>query len=258
MRGAAKFSGSRRPSRSDAPMAMEAVAGQVGEELHREAVDGHEHLQRAVGARVGEDRIDQLGGEVRRHHPQPHQTDDQEAEGPRRGDAAGIGRTGIGLDVELGQQLGGAHERAGDDRGEEAEGERDVDDRAGAQHAATDIDDVRDAAERHEREAEGYDDVAVDAVDADARHGHERGEQHGHGADDPGTGGTGAGAVHTDRAGLGHDHQQRQHQAQLPVPPPEEDDAREEQPGLPQHRPAGGGARPPRTRWRRRRRSRGW
>ena len=118
------------------------VAGEVRVDLHGIRVDRDQDLERRVLARGGEDLVDDRRGQVVRDHHLLEEPGRDEVEGPARVDAARVaGR------VELGDQLGRPHDRAGDEVGEEREVDGELLERRRLEVAAVGVDDVAD---RHE------------------------------------------------------------------------------------------------------------
>jgi hypothetical protein len=125
------------------------VAREVAEDLHGVGVGGEQDVGCRVGLRDAEDRIDDLAREEVGDRHLLHEADDDERDAGADGDLARIARA-----LELGQELARADDRAGDDVGEEAQVQPDVDRLRGRQQAAVDVDGVGDGLEDDEADAD--------------------------------------------------------------------------------------------------------
>ncbi len=121
------------------------VAGEVAVDLRRVRVGGHPHVRRAVGLRHREHRVDDRAREVVGDHDLLDQAEPDQRQAGADRDLVRVARR-----LQLGQELAGAHDRAGDEVGEEAQVERDVDRAGGLDQPALDVDHVGDRLEREE------------------------------------------------------------------------------------------------------------
>ena len=125
-----------------------AVGAEIAVDLNGVAPDRQGQIDGAVGERIEEHGIDDLGRQVVRHHDLLEQSHDDEQQAHGRHGAAWIGRT-----LELRHHHLGADDRAGHELGEERNVQEDVEDRSRRRdHAAIDVDDVGDALEGEERD----------------------------------------------------------------------------------------------------------
>ena len=131
-----------------------AIGAEIAIDLHRIGIDRDEEIGRTVAGRGGEHRVDETGREiVRDDHLLEEPAEDQQN---RRGDRDRLGR-GPG---QLRQEIGGAHDGAGDQLREERHVERHVE-RVAAHRgvAAIDVGDVGDAVEGEKRDPDRQQDL---------------------------------------------------------------------------------------------------
>ncbi len=125
------------------------VGAEIAIDLHRIAVDAEQQIGPAIVGRRGEDRIDQPGREVVRDDDlleQPEQDQQQ-----RRRDRDRLGRG----PRQLRQEIGGAHDRPGDELREKRHVQRHVERLAAHRDiAAIHIHDIRDAVKREKADAD--------------------------------------------------------------------------------------------------------
>ena len=221
------------------------VAAEVGVDLERVAVDGEEDLERAVVAGRGEDLVHDGAGEEARHHHLLEQARHDQPEGAGRLDAPGVGAL-----AQLGQELGGPHDRAGHEVREEREVDGEVEQPDRFQVVPVGVDHVAHRLEREERDADGQDDLQQRRRDLDAELvepvGHRVDEEvvvlevaedadvggHRHEAPRP-LGRVRAGLVDADHEDLVGDGDGGQQEAVVPVPPAVEHVARDQHEQLP-------------------------
>ena len=121
------------------------VAGEVAVDLRRIGERREDRVGREVRLGHPEDRVDDLAGEHVGDQDLLHQSEpDQHQPGADRDAVRVAGRP------QLGQELARAHDRAGDEVGEEAEVDRGVEQRRRLGVAALDVDDVGDRLEGEE------------------------------------------------------------------------------------------------------------
>src|SRR5262249_5235203 len=128
------------------------VAAEVGVDLHGVAVDGDQDLRRAVLGRDAEHGVDDGGGDVA--------GDDHLLEQAAPDEEGGAGGVALGEHpggVQLGEELRGAHDRPGDQVGEEGQVDGEVQPAPGDQLAPVDVHDVADGLEGEEGDPHRHD-----------------------------------------------------------------------------------------------------
>ncbi len=131
------------------------VTTEVGEDLDGVGVDGEQHLPARILRGNGEDRIDDLGRQVARHHDL---LEESATDQPQRLDRRDPAR--VRGDRDLARHVGGSNDRAGDELGEERQEQCHVEQvhRFG-ELAPRHVDDVADGLEREERDADRQEDL---------------------------------------------------------------------------------------------------
>ena len=129
------------------------IAGEVAIDLEGEGIDAEQDGE-AIGRRTGEGGVGHATDVVGDDDLLEQAPEDEEG---AMGDAVVADRAGL---LDLGQEVGGAFDGAGDELGEESDVEGEILPAArGRQHAAVDVDDVAHGLERVERDAHGQDDA---------------------------------------------------------------------------------------------------
>ena len=161
--GAVEVLGEPDPQQEGDPDGDVRVAAEVGVDLHRVAVDGQQDLGGGVLPRDAEHGVDDGGGDVAGDDHLLEQPPPDEQRGPR-----GVaGQEGAG-DVQLGQELGGAHDRSRHQVGEERQVDGEVQPPPGGQGAAVDVHHVADGLEGEEGDSHGDDHLHEGQAPAEA------------------------------------------------------------------------------------------